>query len=59
LDIALDLERYTTTLQRMELMLAKMNPFQEEMKNNQMKTDANQTEMLARLETKIDINLKK
>jgi hypothetical protein len=29
------------------------------MKNNQMKTDANQTEMLARLETKIDINLKK
>jgi hypothetical protein len=48
---------YHTT--KLELMLAKMDSFQEEMKINQVKTDANQAEMLARLKAKTDVNLKK
>jgi hypothetical protein len=45
--------------QMMEWMLTKMDSFQEEMKINHAKMDANQAKViLARMEAKVDANLK-
>jgi hypothetical protein len=46
--------------QMMELMLAKLDPFREEMKTNQAKADANlkkmKEEMLGKMEGRIKVN---
>jgi hypothetical protein len=73
LEVALDLNRYTTILQMMECLLAKMVTNQEEIRTNQTKSDANvrdmreemragqelKEEMLAKMDARIDANNEK